>query len=417
MKFSTNIKTYALGISLILIPSTAKPMHSTAAQRIFSNIKTYALLAKIILMPSTAAQRRFSKFCTSLSWSIAAGPSFYEGAERIQWSLYNEKKYLDQLEDESPEVTQFVHEVLKERGVPNYQTITIKKNPEKAKKPFSYASTSHAILIGQESSWVTTSDGQNFPFDKELSYLNLREPAKLTTYYQNLDENLRQKAWLEKQQLSPDVNQQHVEHALNLCNESLNTHRAIIHHEAVHITNQDLARRAIAHFVIPFLTHGGLKLGVYPIKKLFANRYRADENMLTKGLLKICTAILIKKPVNFLMPYTYCRYQEQRADDYIADDLVLLKSEQNYRKWRHKYSAAISSFIERGNTLHSFIERGNNDERKEQRQKLLNRHPIIANILYAAEDPEHPSPLQRAARLEKRIAKLEQQQNATTQRE
>jgi len=200
-----------------------------------------------------------------------------------------------------------------------------------------------------------------------------------------------------------------------LCNESLNIHRAFIHHEAAHIINQDMAGKAIARFVIPFLTYGSLKLGAYLIKKLLGNRYRMDA--LTKELLKIYTAIYIKIPINFLMSYTYFRYQEQRADDYIADELALLRSYRDHWKWTHKYSAAMHSFIERRNTLHSFIERENNDERKKQRQELLNRYPIIANILYAIEDPEHPSPLQRAAQLEKRIAKLEQQQDITTQQE
>ncbi len=126
MKFSINIKKYALLISLMLIPFTAKPIHSTAAQRILSNITTCALLTKLVLTTPTA-QKLLSKFCTALSWGIAAGPSFYEGAKRVQWLLYDEKKYLDQLEDESPEVTHFVREVLKERGVPNSQTIVIKK--------------------------------------------------------------------------------------------------------------------------------------------------------------------------------------------------------------------------------------------------------------------------------------------------
>ena len=67
--------------------------------------------------------------------------------------------------------------------------------------------------------------------------------------------------------------------------------------------------------------------------------------------------------------------------------------------------------------MHIFIEQDNNDERKKQRRELLNRYPIIANILYAIGDPEHPSPLQRKAKLEKRIAKLEQQKSIATQRE
>ncbi len=380
MKFLINIKTYALGISLVLIPSTAKPMHSTAAQRILS------------------------KFCTALSWGIAAGPSFYEGAKKVR--LWREdKKYIDQLEDESPEVTQFVHKVLKERGIKDYQTIAVKKRlVGQIGHPFDHASNSRAILIGQEPSRAIPGEPA-FPFQIECSYLNLRELAELTAYHQKLDENLRQKAWLEKQQLSPDVNQQHVQAALKSCNESLNIHRAYIHHEAAHIVNKDGVREAIAHFVIPFSTHGSLTLCARPLKQLLNNRHKV--NILTKGILKIFNAALIKYPINYVMPYAYFRYQEQRADDYVADDLSLLRSYRDNWKWLHKYSRA----------MHIFIEQDNNDERKKQRRELLNRYPIIANILYAIGDPEHPSPLQRKAKLEKRIAKLEQQKSIATQRE
>jgi len=409
MKFSTNIKTYALGISLILMPSTAKPMHATATQRILS------------------------KVCTALSWGIAAGPSIFGGAMTVH-ELRNHKKKIDQLENASPEVTQFVHEALKERGIPNYQTIAIKKNPI-AFLPNEYESYSRAILIPHPE--IMTSMGilnekymkdptkdARFFFPKPkgallfFPYLNLRQLSELTTYFQNPDDNLRQKAWLEKKRLSPYTNKKHVKAALNLCNESLNIHRAIIHHEAAHVVNKDGVRQTIACLVFPVITHAGLTLCTYPLKQLLNNRYKV--NILTKGVLKIFAATFIKCPINLAMLLAHKRYQEQKADDYVADDLALLRSIRDHWKWEHKYSTAISSFVEHGNTLSSLIERGNNDERKEQRQELLKRHPIVANILYAINtDPVHPSPLQRAARFEKRIAKLEQQQqqDVTTQQE
>jgi len=418
MKFSINIKTYALGVGLMLIPSTAKPMHSTAAQRIFS------------------------KVCTVLSWSIAAGPSFSQGAKMVH-TMLNHKKHTDQYEDASPEVTQYVREVLKERGVPNYQTIAIKKNPT-AWFPHGHASNGYAIFIPsniecfgilnekyvekyvkdppKDARFIfSPPKGARFTFlpikndgtPASFPYLNLRQLSELTTCHQNLEDNLRQKAWLEKKRFNKKLAQA----ALNLCNESLNVHRGVIHHEASHIVNKDPARFAILSFVTPFITHAGLTLCTHSLKQLLNNRHKV--NILTKGILKISAAAFIKSPINLLIFCSYVRHREQRADDYIAGDLPLLRSIRDYWKFHDKYSTAISSFVEHGNTLSSLIERGNNDERKEQRQELLKKYPIIAHGLSAIENPVHPSPLQRAARTEKRIAKLEQQQqqDATTQRE
>ncbi len=384
MKFSTNIKTYALGISLVLIPSTAKPMHSTAALKIFS------------------------KVCTALSWGIAAGPSFYKGAKMVH-RLRKDKKVLDQSENESPKVIQFAREVLKERGVPNYQTIIVKKRPgENYSDPFFYGSSSHlnTILIPQGPAAIISNGiyTNKKPTGALLffPYLNLRQLSELTTYYQNLEDNLRQKAWLEKQRSSPYANQQHVKHALNLCNESLNLHRSFIQHEAAHVVNKGIEKGAIALLVTPLITHVGLKLCAYPLKQLLSNHYKM--NILTKGILKILNATLIKYPLNCAMPYVYYKYQEQRADDYVADDLALLKSERYY--WKLQTNLWISQKRSQDNTV--------------AWQKNIEKFPVSSELYFATDtDPVHPSYWHRAARFEKRIAKLEQQQqqDATTQQE
>ncbi len=379
MKFSINIEKYALLISLILIPSTAKPMHATAAQKLLS------------------------KFCTALGWSIAAGPSFYEGAKRVhRMRMAMQSRWFDKLEDESPEITQFVHEVLKERGVPNYQTIAIKKNPKKNYRtlPFEYAaSPMNSILIPQGPD-VAISDREYIIKSKDDPYLTLKELAESTAYYQNLDENLRQKAWLEKQRLSSYVNQQHVEHALNLCNESLNVHRTVIHHEAAHIVNKDGGKKTIACFTIPLITHACLKLGAYPLKQLLNNPYKV--NILTKGMLKISAAALIKCPINYVMPYIYARYQEQRADNYIANDLALLKSRQDYLKVMTNLWIEVQEI---------------QDNTKDWQNIVEQSHPIISEFAFFKIDQVHPSYWRRAAKHEKQIAKLAQQQAVTREQE
>jgi hypothetical protein len=152
----------------------------------------------------------------------------------------------------------------------------------------------------------------------------------------------------------------------------------ILNHEPNHIKHKDIFTRSLAYLLSPFISHISIK----KINKFFVPQSIKINNFWVKQLIKIPSGIG-KLVVSIGGVAVLSRYQEQRADDDMENNIDILEGfKSNLKKDFH---IEISS--------------------------IENRSPFSrAWQRYTA---SHPSAESRIAKLDQRIEKLKQEQKTT----
>jgi len=276
-------------------------------------------------------KKAFSGTMTGLHWTIAAGASINEGYKKLK-SLHDETKALeeDKCTDAPEDVSNFISSALEKTH--NVHINGVKVNP-----------------------------GMIYPHAPEFPMIGV--PRKHVV--------INQAAAQEIDEAQKNNDQ-----------EKLNKWLGIIGHEVTHIQNEDVPWRAAADLILPFVTHGSVKVarGILPIAK-------KTRTFLGEQLVKIPTA-LGKGFITDLTRISFYQYQEQRADDNIPNDVNKLIGMKTYL-----YDADIC----RTNTLKKTLPFLDDET-------LKNLDPII-NMA-----EEHPLPKKRIQKLDQRIALLEKDQ-------
>jgi len=273
-------------------------------------------------------KKGFSGMMTALHWYIAAGASINEGVKKIK-DLSNEEKNLAAggYTDATDDVSNFVVSTIKETHNIKINAVKIEPISPYDDNPFPHIASQRKHII-----------------------MNSSTATEITNALKDNDQK------------------------------TLDKWRAAIEHESNHIKNEDLLLRAAADLTMPFITHGSVKIirNILP----FAKKTRS---FLGEQLIKIPTACG-KRDITFFSKMSLCRYQEQRADNQVSDNLNRLTALKPHFEDLHDHQ--IGDLKKIFNTSNENIERIN----------------WMFNFLQ-----EHPLPKKRIEKLDQRIASLEKQ--------
>lgn len=172
----------------------------------------------------------------------------------------------------------------------------------------------------------------------------------------------------------------------NEINKKLNNIRFTIQHEGNHIKNNDYTNSALANIGTPCAIHVSFEI----LKKMAAQgKVPSSAIPSIAQSLKLIPFAGLKLGLTTALTIIQARNQEQRADDQAQDDTTILKAgSEGYTKY---HEMAFTEFKK--------THRAENYSTDELKQKFE---------LYSLRvDPSHPTPLQRAEKLEQRIAALD----------
>lgn len=240
------------------------------------------------------------------------------------------------LPDASPEATAFFREQLRLNNVTNYQNIRVKLGPGS-----NYEAYFNKVLV----------------VAKSRKYPNQSKFERITQKLQNAREENRQK--LENK--LADV-------------------EASISHEATHIKQNDTMQRIIAAFVIPCVT--------FAVSKKLESFLPIHNSKALAGIGKILGG-LCRVTGNLFLFTLFARYQEQRADDRMLDNVRLLSAFKNtFRRWDAGLKVRVA--------------RNFGDEAADKFDNDRFYYYIFSYI----HDSLHPTHRKRIAELDKHIAKI-----------
>jgi hypothetical protein len=265
-------------------------------------------------------KKGFSGFMTTLHWTIAAGPFVMAGINRTK-ALLNEEKYLQNHRTANEEVTHFIKEEMQHLS-PDNPLVGVKIDPY--------------CTIGVIRKNVILNTSTHVEIAKELQ------------------ENDSQ---------------------------TINKYKSVLQHENVHRQKEDVAIQAAISFIIPFATHGSLKIirGLLPFAKKTTPFWKEQ-------LKKIPTAIG-KVYINLLTFTSISRYQENRADNGIKNNAKSLNG--------------IKDFLSDTEKIEKKLDKINGLDRFPTRKKILTYFSL------------HPPTSQRIAKIDQRIAALEKQEQSS----
>ncbi len=158
--------------------------------------------------------------------------------------------------------------------------------------------------------------------------------------------------------------------------DTLNMWSAVMHHEAQHIQHNDVMWRAVTELTVPIAV-GGIILSLKQKSSQMLKLPFWDSQIFTV----YCGSVSYL--ISLTMQAILCKYQEQRADNGILNEMQFLKG--------------MKTFLKNWENL--------NKERYTYWPSTYNVIRSIQNIFEA-----HPLPKKRITQLNKRIAKLKQKQ-------
>jgi len=269
------------------------------------------------------AKKGFSGTMTGLHWAIALGQPFVQGIQNAM-ILYDENKFFKNFENVDGQITDFIKSELQKTH--NKEIDAVKIHPLYAQRSIPMGTWNKHILLAPSTA------------------------QELTKALQANDQ------------------------------ETIDKWRAILQHEGSHIKNNDLVLRAAANIALPFVTHGSVKAirNLIPIAK-------KTRSFLGEQLIKIPTA-LGKNAITTNATMAMYRYQEQRADESISNDINLLNG---FKRVLCDIESATVEHLAQFNLS----------------PELMERCRWVDSF-----GQEHPLPKKRIERIDQRIALLEQSQ-------
>lgn len=240
------------------------------------------------------------------------------------------------LPDASAEATAFFREQLRLNNVTNYQNIRVKLGSGS-----NYEAYFNKVLV----------------VAKSRKYPNQSKFERIAQKLQNASEE----------------NRQHLE-------DKLSEVQANISHEATHLRQNDTMQRIIAAFLIPCVT--------FAVSKKVESFLPTTHSEAFSGIGKILGG-LCRATGNLLLFTLFARYQEQRADDRMLDNVRLLSAFKNaFRRW----DAGLKARVE-GDFGDEMADKFDNDR-------------FYYYVFSYIHDSLHPTHRTRIAALDKHIAKI-----------
>lgn len=267
-------------------------------------LKSCFLVFSVLLVPAFIQSEQATVF-DKIQGACSVSALFEEAFHGFALDPYLDSVY----PDASQNITNFIHTMLKEHNVADYETVKIKVGDQ-------YASGNNVIIIEE--------------------YI----PGSSVSMLEVLSEIME----------DPDSEPEQVEDAQILMAQHIGT----IEHEISHVKNKDVRKRSMITIALSATTYIALKYAEYTVPEYFPKLKAVCAT--AKWPLKTAYALLSGGALYLWtkqIGHYFSRYHERKADENISDNPGILYAKMNQHQQNHEFLRVkvFQKFGQRGLTL------------------------------------------------------------------